>query len=140
MTRPVRSRSPRRSGNRFPRATVTAVTRALRLHDEAELALQVDEAGDAWFRTLGEANVGPMPPALPPAETERLADKLIAASSVLAQDEDPSLGLWAQSAGAALHVLLLAQREDTATLVVKVRSRVGDVAGVTIHARLRRDP
>lgn len=139
MTRPVRSRRCRRGGTNLQCAAVRAVAQALRSHDEALLAVRVEEAGAAWFGTLGGASSGPTPPALPPPETERLADQLIAASSVLAQDDDPSLGLWTQSAGAALHALVLAQREDTATLVVTVQRRVGDVTGVTIHARLRRD-
>ncbi len=139
MTRPVQSRRRRRGGTNLQCDAVQAVAQALRSHHEASLATRVDEAGVVWFRALGEACSGPTPLALPPPETERLADQLIAASSVLAQDDDPSLGLWAQSAGAALHALVLAQRGDTASLVVTVQRRVGDVTGVTIHARLRRD-
>jgi hypothetical protein len=130
MTSPlVRSRR-RRRGVVLCRGTVAALCERLRGHDEAMLAGAVASAADAWFRVVGTAG-------LQTAETERLADLLVSAGSVLVQDDEPALGHWAQAAAAAITALALAEQEATATVVLRVLLLRGCVVGVSLRAKLR---
>jgi hypothetical protein len=138
MTVSISSPRPRRSGTTVHRDTVADVGRALDAHGEPELARRLVEAADTWLNALGAA-AGPGPAAVPADATSTFGDQLIAASSVLIQDDDPSLGVWALAAGAALHAILKAAREGAVRVRVAIRRRRGTPTGVTIRARPRRD-
>lgn len=115
------------------RRCLAAVCHRLRGSGEAELADSVASAADTWF---GVAT----PVSLQRPDTERLADLLVSAGSVLVQDDDPGLGLWAQAAAAALTAMSLAEREATATVRLRVHWLRSRVVSVSLRAMPRCEP
>lgn len=133
----TRDRARRRGGAQtFPRRTLAAIAREVRRRGDDPLAAAIDTAVEAWLTALNRRQ----PASLPGDETERLADLLVTASTLLMQDEDPSLGCWAVSAGAALHAHVVAEQDGPVDVHVTARRAAGAITSVTLRAHRRGAP